>query len=107
MILAKRVYAESSDRVHAESSLLAGAWRYFQQNGNFNASTDQQNGNVTMYRVHVESSLLAGAWWYFQQNGNFNASTDQQNGIFTMYRVFVASLKVAGEAPSGNRILDD
>ncbi|VFQ85247.1 unnamed protein product [Cuscuta campestris] len=36
-------------RVHAESSLLAEAWRYFQQYGNFNASTDQHNGNFTMY----------------------------------------------------------
>ncbi|VFQ89859.1 unnamed protein product [Cuscuta campestris] len=52
---------ECSRWVHAESSLLAGALRYFQQNGNFNASTDQQNRN-------------------------FNASTDQQNGNFTMYR---------------------
>ncbi|VFQ83038.1 unnamed protein product [Cuscuta campestris] len=39
-----------NEEVHAESCLMAGAWRCFQQNGNFNASTDQQNGNFTLYR---------------------------------------------------------
>ncbi|VFQ97145.1 unnamed protein product [Cuscuta campestris] len=71
-----------NEEVHAESCLLAGAWRCFQQNGNFNASTKKQKGNFTM--VHAESCLLAGAWRCFQQNGNFNASTDEQNGNFTM-----------------------
>ncbi|VFQ63699.1 unnamed protein product [Cuscuta campestris] len=38
-----------NEEVHAESCLLAGTWRCFQQNRNFNASTDQQKGNFTMY----------------------------------------------------------
>ncbi|VFQ68673.1 unnamed protein product, partial [Cuscuta campestris] len=40
-----------NEEVHAESCLFAGAWRCFQQNGNFNASTDQQNGKFTIMYV--------------------------------------------------------